>query len=279
MQQLTFRWCQRWRRRRESYRPAREPVDVRRYSVEAIEEKNAKAFVLEHHYSGSYPVARARFGLFERTRGLVGVAVFSVPMNPRTVGRYAPGTDPSRGVELGRFVLLDQEPANAETFFLGRSFALLRDAFEDLEVVLSFADPVRRTTVNGDQICPGHVGLIYQAHNGHYAGRSKPGRLLLGPDGRSISPRSLSKIRNGEKGGDRGGYAHRNLLSHGAPEWRRGESGEGYLERVLRSGVFRSLRHPGNYAYLWSLGRSRTLRRQVARRFRGAAEYPKKVAA
>jgi len=36
---------QRWRERRDSYRPAREPIDVSRYAVEPIEESAAKGFV------------------------------------------------------------------------------------------------------------------------------------------------------------------------------------------------------------------------------------------
>jgi hypothetical protein len=35
---------------------------------------------------------------------------------------------PEHGVELGRFVLLDEEPANAETWFLARAFKVLRAA-------------------------------------------------------------------------------------------------------------------------------------------------------
>ena len=50
-----------------SYRPAGEPIDPRRYEVAAIaSDRTAKDFVLPHHYSGSYPAARFRFGLFRR---------------------------------------------------------------------------------------------------------------------------------------------------------------------------------------------------------------------
>lgn len=59
--------CQRWTRRRDSYRPAGEPIDPSRYGVELIAEQVARDFVVREHYSGSYPAARCRVGLFRST--------------------------------------------------------------------------------------------------------------------------------------------------------------------------------------------------------------------
>ena len=62
---------QRWRLRRDSYRPAGEPINPRLYEVaELVGDREAKAFIVTHHYSASYPNARFRFGLF--TGGEVG---------------------------------------------------------------------------------------------------------------------------------------------------------------------------------------------------------------
>ncbi len=99
--------------------------------------------------------------------------------------------------------------------------------------------------------------------------------MLLAGDGRAVAPRALSKLRNGERGGQRGGYVHRQLLSMGAPAWETGESGEAYVQRLLAAGLFRAVRHPGNHAYLWPLG-GRRQRVQVARRFPSSLPYPKK---
>lgn len=44
---------QRWRARRESYRPAGEPIETRRYEVALIpDDTTARAFVIEHHAGG-----------------------------------------------------------------------------------------------------------------------------------------------------------------------------------------------------------------------------------
>lgn len=51
--------CQRWRGRRDHYRPAGERFDPAAFGVEVIPERDARAFVVAHHYSGSYPAARS----------------------------------------------------------------------------------------------------------------------------------------------------------------------------------------------------------------------------
>ena len=43
-------FCQRWTRKRVSYRPAGEIFDPRYVSVEPIEEREAKAFIEANHY-------------------------------------------------------------------------------------------------------------------------------------------------------------------------------------------------------------------------------------
>jgi hypothetical protein len=75
-------WCQRWRDRQHSWRHRSEGgFDARRYDVEPIDERVAKAFVVTHHYSGTYPAACRRVGLFE-SGDLGGVAVFGMPNRP-----------------------------------------------------------------------------------------------------------------------------------------------------------------------------------------------------
>src|SRR4051812_33664326 len=101
---------QRWREGRDCYRPAGETIRTRDYEVAALAgNATARRFVLRHHYSGSYPAARFRFGLY-RGADLVGVAVFSHPCTDRVLSLF--GGPPTESVELGHFVLLDEMPAN-----------------------------------------------------------------------------------------------------------------------------------------------------------------------
>jgi hypothetical protein len=114
--------CQRWRGGRDSYRPAGEPLDPARYGVEPLDELPARSFVVTHHYSRSYPAASVRAGLYRCDRSgvpqLVGVAVFGAPAGPQVLSRWLPGL---AGLELSRLVLLDDVPANGETWFLRRA--------------------------------------------------------------------------------------------------------------------------------------------------------------
>jgi hypothetical protein len=70
---------QRWYKRLNTWRDTSEIIDTHAHEVaEIFDDNTAKAFVEEHHYSGTYPAARERFGLY-RGEQLVGVAVFSHP--------------------------------------------------------------------------------------------------------------------------------------------------------------------------------------------------------
>ena len=237
---------QRWRDRRSSYRPASEPIQTRAYEVAPmVGDAAAKAFVEQHHYAHSYPAARFRFGLYRRA-ALAGVAVFSHPCNDAVLTNVFPvaATD---AVELGRFVLLDDVPGNGESWFLARCFEQLR---ADVAGVVSFSDPVPRTTVAGATIMPGHVGTIYQATNGVYLGRGTVRTLRLLPDGTTLSDRAIQKIRRRERGWR---YSAAKLEQFGAAPIGDGDP-FAWLALWLPT-LTRKVRHPGNHRYAWALDR------------------------
>lgn len=251
--ELDFRGCQRWRDRRDRYRPAGEVFDHRHATVERIDTAIAKAFVERHHYSASFPAARFNAGLFIRRpfqkEELCGVATFSVPMTQAVVPSILDGLEPNLGVELGRFVLLDEVEANGESWMLARAFRRLREALPEIGGVLSYCDPVARTDIHGNQTKPGHLGTVYKATNAAPRGRSKARTLLLAPDGTVANERSLSKLRNGESGAD---GVERKLRAMGADARGLFENGSDYVARLIASGFLRKQRHPGNLAFAWS---------------------------
>ena len=124
-QEDLFSYCQRWNGGRASYRPAGEVFDTKHAEVRLIDEASAKAFVKAEHYSRSYPAARLRVGLFVKKpfhrEVLSGAAIFSVSMSSRTIPSWFPDLKASEGVELGRFVLLQEVESNAETWFQARA--------------------------------------------------------------------------------------------------------------------------------------------------------------
>ena len=152
---------QRWRDRREAYVPNASVIDPSAFAVDVLDERAAKAFVTQHHYSGTFPAARLSTGLF-RGRQLVGVAVFSVPMNNAAIPMHTGLAIATAGADLGRLVLLDDVEGNGETWFLSRAFRLLRREKPGILAVTSYADPQREARSRRDDLS-GHVGRLSRA--------------------------------------------------------------------------------------------------------------------
>jgi hypothetical protein len=220
----------------------------------------------------------AAYGMMESARNraaaLVGVAVFSVPVQPRAADAY--GAQGARSCDLGRFLLLDHVPGNAETWFLRRALAgLARDKTDDLDrpaysLCLAYSDPMPRLDRAGQVTFAGHYGGIYGASSALYLGRATPRTLWLADDATVISSRALSKLRQDDTGAR---YAYETLRRHGAPPIAPGESGAAYVERALREGPFRPVRHRGNHVYAFPCGSTST-RRTVRARVATDLPYP-----
>lgn len=271
--QPRFAVCQRWQDGRDHYLPQDTRIDPKQFAVEEIAFREAKAFVLRHHYAGSMPAARAHYGLMHKPAGgrpaqLAGVAVFSVPMQPRVIPHYL-GVASEHGIELGRLVLLDSVGANGESWFLARAFRLLAQQHPEITAVVSYCDPLERRRADGSLFKRGHVGTVYQALNARYFGRGSARTLLLGRDGQVLSTRTLSKARNGERGA---AYALREIERHSGERRASGEAAADYVKRVLPR--LARVRHPGNLVYGFALGGGAPKRRVGARMAAGHA-YPK----
>jgi hypothetical protein len=257
--------AQRWRDRRDSYRLRGEAFNPAAFEVAAISSDSiARDFVERHHYSGSYPAARERFGLYLHGF-LCGVAVYSVPCHPNVISNWFPFEDWRQGVELGRFVLLDSVPFNAESWFLARTRELLAQA--GYLGIVSFADPLPRTNAQGSVTFPGHVGTIYQASNAVLAGRGRSQALMVLPDGTTWHRRNRGKIIGLHYGWQ---GAVKSLERWGAcPLKARSENGRRKWLAASLSKVTRSTQHPGCLRYLWGLNKS------VRRHLPDSDPYPK----
>ena len=269
---LSTGWCQRWNERQHSWRHRSEGgFDAARYEVLPVTTPVAKAYVERHHYSASYPADKLRFGLFDReAAALVGVAVLSVPSQAKVLTGPFPYLEPYvESLELGRLVLADSVPSNAETWMLRKVFDMAADC--GVRGVVSFSDPVARKAQDGSIVMPGHVGIIYQASNAQYTGRGTARSLTLLPDGTVLSPRAMQKIRSGEKGSE---YVARQLVGFGAPEM----SGDRtrWMHAALATIGARTFRHPGNHRFIFKLGRDRREQRQVLCPLPSLA-YPKRA--
>jgi hypothetical protein len=238
---------QRWRNGRERYRPAGETIVTREYEISETQSDHLiREFLAHHHYLRSTPPARFRFCLYHSGQ-LVGAAVFTHPTNDLSVTKTF-GCAAIEGVELSRLVLLDEVPANGESDFVGACLRHLRA--RGLAGVISFADPVARSTVDGRLVKPGHVGTVYQALNGCLIGRSTARTLRLLPDGSVLADRTIQKLRRGEPGTRAIRQALENL-GISLPSGAVGSDLNTVLDRCTRS-----LRHSGNYKYAWGFSRA-----------------------
>lgn len=269
----------RWANRRECWRAPGEVIRPGEFGVELLREAEAKAFVVAHHYAGSMPAARLCAGLYRKTgvapARLVGVAVFSVPIQNAAIPRYT-GLSPAEGVELGRFALLPEVAFNGETWFLRRAFRILvaeKGGPGGVRAIISYADPLERRDVHGVIVKPAHAGQIYQAHNALYAGRASARTLWLSRAGQVLSPRALAKIANGEQGRE---YAARQLLTAGAPARAHGETPADWMKRVLPL-IAHRVRHPGNHVFAFGLDLA--AKRSIAQANAGGQPYPRVSAA
>lgn len=261
--------CQRWNGGQHTWRHTSEGgFDPARYSVEPLDETTAKAFVTGHHYSGTYPAAAQRYALLDGPL-LVGVLVLGIPASGRVLTAPFPELDPyTESLELSRLVLLDEVPANAETWFIARCFT--EAAARGVRGVVSFADPVPRL-VNGQVLFPGHVGTIYQASNAVLAGRSTARTLTLLPDGTVLSARAMQKVRGQERGHR---HVEQLLMAWGAPAPKAfGDPARWLIDALAVIGATK-LRHRGNHRYCFRLG-TPAQRRSIHLGLPATTPYPK----
>lgn len=265
-----IRHAQRWRNGRQHWRSVGGTTfDPARYVVVDLDDRQAKAWTLAHHYSSTWPAVRLRTGLFDlRTASvepaLVGVVAFGVPMSDKVLTGPFPALTPHyESIELSRLCLLDSVPANGESWFCARSFALAAE--HGIRGLVAFSDPVERWRLGParyrELIKPGHVGIVYQALNFAYLGRSTAGTLTVLPDATVLTARAQAKVTSGERGAR--GVIYR-LVRHGATPPQPGTDPRQWLREALRTVGSRRIWHPGNHRYALRIGRNRGERTRTA---------------
>lgn len=262
--------CQRWASHEHSWRHRSEGgFNPDAYTVEPVDESTAKNFVTANHYSGSYPAASLRYGLFTAGQ-LVGVMVLGIPVQTKALTSVFPTLEPfTQALELSRFVLHDGPPGNSESWFLARCFE--EAAAVGIRGVVSFADPVPRN-VAGRLLFPGHIGTIYQATNSVFCGRSTARTLNLLPNGEVLNARSMQKVRAQDRGHR---HVEEKLIALGARAMRACENPAVWLAEAIDTIGVTRIRHNGCFRYAFAIG-TRSQRRHVRIALAGQP-YPKNV--
>jgi len=161
-------------------------MNVKNFTVEEVPRKSIVKFIEKHHYSHNVNGVQSlyHYGLFtEGNFGLpkmIGAMMYAHPSMPATAAKYNP-INPDKCLELRRLVCIDDTPKNTESYFIGKTFKLLKQT-TDKEVIVSFADQHH-----------GHTGVIYKATNFDYLGETTRGRILM-VDGKEMHSRSLNQL-------------------------------------------------------------------------------------
>lgn len=247
-------WGQRSTERRPTWRHTSDGgFDRRRYKVVRISHAAAVDFVTTHHYSGTYPQARLRYGLVDVAGDrLVGVATLGGSMRDEVLTNPLPDLNRHTAAELGRLVLLDEVESNGESHLVGAVFRGARKC--GIRAVVAFSDAVPRPEIG----MWGHIGDLYRAMEADYSGRGT-GRssLILLPDNTILTDRSKSKVCGGESGA--GGVIHRLVLLGARPPVA-GQTGKQWLSQALQDLRVRRFTHPGNHRFVFRLGSERQRR-------------------
>lgn len=138
------------------------------YDVKLVERNDIKDFIETYHYSKSINgvISDYCFALIEKDTGrLCGAMIYGRMAMANQWRKY--GSSPEEVQELRRLATLDETPTNTESFFIAKTLRWLRKNVKELKTVVSYADPYYN-----------HEGVIYQASNFEYVGKTAKGRFI-----------------------------------------------------------------------------------------------------
>lgn len=155
------------------------------YLVVPVELSKVRAFIEEWHYSKSVNGLKVSqcYGLYDSAGTLLGAMLFG-QLSTTAWKKYA--VEEAHVVELRRMVVADECPINTNTWFMAKALKHLKREFK-YRVCVSYADPYHD-----------HVGIVYQAANWVYVGRTAADIVLETPEGKRYHSRAMRTKYNGQ---------------------------------------------------------------------------------
>lgn len=151
------------------------------YDVKLIHMNVAKEYIIKNHYTqGCHNAPSPCYGLFEG-EGLIGVLMFAQPCSENVRGSIWGKEYKNRVIELHRLHIQDTTPKNTESWFISRCIDRLLVDKPEIRGIISFADTTE-----------GHSGVIYQATNFYFLGKTSKATFYLDKTGRLRHPRQNS---------------------------------------------------------------------------------------
>jgi hypothetical protein len=147
--------------------------DYSRVTMQEIPFKLAKDIIIKHHYSHAFPSAEVNLGFY------VDGKLNSVIVYGKSATSKMADSLPGKYLELVRLFSFDWAGKNMESYCISKSIKYIQKHHPDIKVLVSFADPEQ-----------GHDGIVYQATNWLYCGKSQPDEWYI-VDNQKIHPRSM----------------------------------------------------------------------------------------
>jgi len=165
---------------------------LERAEISPLQSSKGKRFIKKHHYTGTCHNGPKCWGLVVNNE-LHGVIAFANPIT-EDIRRQVFG-ESFRGTVFGlhRVVTLDKCPKNVESWFVRKGLNCLQADSPQYWAVVSFAD----STV-------GHTGLIYQATNAIYFGKTDGTYRYVDQDGNLRTRRDDNETISKKEAHDKG---------------------------------------------------------------------------
>lgn len=128
--------------------------------VRKAEPLEARLFVEKHHYAKGVNRGSIKYGLYLNGK-LVGICAFGIPTSEATRATVFGHDLRDTVMELHRLAILDEMPTNTGSWFIVRALRQLKKDRPKTNAVLSYSDPTE-----------GHLGVVYQACNALYCGKT-----------------------------------------------------------------------------------------------------------
>lgn len=159
---------------------------VRNIVVKPISKSLAREYIASFHYTKTMPDS-TRFAFAGYLNNKVcGVICYGMGAGKNQYTSLIPNIENGQYIELTRLWCANDYPRNTESRIISESLKLLP---ENIKLVVSFADESES-----------HCGIIYQATNWIYCGKTNGGKMLLCENGIKKHPRLLGiyKLRHPE---------------------------------------------------------------------------------
>jgi len=156
------------------------------YSIIPVDRKIANEIQIKNHYLQTKASCTYAFALVEKqTDEIIGVILYGNPTAPTTMD-ICGESNRKNVIEITRLWIKDSTPKNTESFFIGNTLKLVPKP-----IIVAFADPDAN-----------HIGIVYQASNFLYTGKSERGGKVISIKNNNIHNKTLwtqyktaSKIR------------------------------------------------------------------------------------